>query len=1057
MGKFRSALVLSLGLMGCSFVLLQQEGAADPAGAAATLAEAQNDERPAREPVSARQVPLVVPIAEPPPITAPPKLLVTEAGEERPMIVERVNTEVVIRGQLAETTTTMLFRNPHERVLEGELDFPLPEGASISGFGLDVEGQLVDGVIVAKDEARVAFETEVRRGVDPGLAEWVRGNNFRTRVYPIPAGGTREIRVSYVHSLSGTAEESQYLLPMRHEHAIPEFSLRVEVVQGEVAPVVQEGPEGLEFSSWEDRWVTEHASENADLNWDLKLVIPNRKAQRVHVETDGQDHVFVVHDTITHTLEPEESWQPERALVYWDASLSRKGQMERDLEALQAMGENWPSLELDLVVLRDRPEPVESLSGFDALQAHLQELVYDGGTDLSGLEFPGEGTRGAYDLHLVFSDGMGNVGERPSALPTVPVFTVGSTSDANHLFLRDLSEGSGGAHLNLASQSVGDAVAAIGPDPYAFLGIEVLSGEVSEVYPNRRVPVVPRFNVSGRLDSEAAEIVLLYGRAGEVHRRVPVRLSSEGASSTGLVPRFWAQQKVNRLSAAANPDKKALLELGRRYGLVTPGASFLVLETLAQHIEHGVRPPDSRDALLKAWQAHQENKSRQEAEKEVSKVEEVVALWEKRVAWWEREVPKVTEVDSNTAEEGGELARAEEGRGHGGGRVRRRAAEAQRSRPTGNADAGEGARSPELQFESLEMEDAVEMHGMMGAQGALSHNPSAPVLHEAGEGAAASITVSAWDPTTPYMAVLKDADSLEKAYEAYVMQRAGYGSNPAYFLDCASYFFAQGRPELGRRVLTSVLDLELDNPALLRVVAYRLAETKDLDLAVRLLRAVLELRPEEPQSHRDLALMLARRAESLEAEQAGPEQLADFNEAMDLLHQVVMGDWQRFPEIEVIALMELNRLLAITEALPSGLQEDISRPELDPRLVRLLEVDVRISLSWDADLTDIDLWVLEPTGEKAFYRNTRTRIGGLVSKDYTQGYGPEEYLLKSAVSGEYTIQANYYGSSAQTLIGPATVKAVVITNWGRADEERQEITLRLGAVKEAVTVAKVSF
>ena len=346
MGKFRSALVLSLGLMGCSFVLLQQEGAADPAGAAATLAEAQNDERPAREPVSARQVPLVVPIAEPPPITAPPKLLVTEAGEERPMIVERVNTEVVIRGQLAETTTTMLFRNPHERVLEGELDFPLPEGASISGFGLDVEGQLVDGVIVAKDEARVAFETEVRRGVDPGLAEWVRGNNFRTRVYPIPAGGTREIRVSYVHSLSGTAEESQYQLPMRHEHAIPEFSLRVEVVQGEVAPVVQEGPEGLEFSSWEDRWVTEHASENADLNWDLKLVIPNRKAQRVHVETDGQDHVFVVHDTITHTLEPEESWQPERALVYWDASLSRKGQVERDLEALQAMGENWPSLRI---------------------------------------------------------------------------------------------------------------------------------------------------------------------------------------------------------------------------------------------------------------------------------------------------------------------------------------------------------------------------------------------------------------------------------------------------------------------------------------------------------------------------------------------------------------------------------------------------------------------------------------------------------------------------------------------------------------------------------------
>ena len=180
--------------------------------------------------------------------------------------------------------------------------------------------------------------------------------------------------------------------------------------------------------------------------------------------------------------------------------------------------------------------------------------------------------------------------------------------------------------------------------------------------------MVPRFNVSGRLDSEAAEIVLLYGRAGEVHRRVPVRLSSEGASSTGLVPRFWAQQKVNRLSAAANPDKKTLLELGRRYGLVTPGASFLVLETLAQHIEHGVRPPGSRPELLKAWEAHQENKSRQAAEKEVSKVEEVVAMWKKRVAWWERELPTATELDPNDAEEDGDRGRAEEGR------VRRREA-----------------------------------------------------------------------------------------------------------------------------------------------------------------------------------------------------------------------------------------------------------------------------------------------------------------------------------------------------------------------------------------------
>ena len=134
-----------------------------------------------------------------------------------------------------------------------------------------------------------------------------------------------------------------------------------------------------------------------------------------------------------------------------------------------------------------------------------------------------------------------------------------------------------------------------------------------------------------------------------------------------------------------------------------------------------------------------------------------------------------------------------------------------------------------------------------------------------------------------------------------------------------------------------------------------------------------------------------------------------------------------------------------------------SAPQLDPRLIKSLDLDVRISLVWDADLTDIDLWVTEPTSEKAFYQNPRTSIGGLVSRDFRQGYGPEEYVLKNAVDGGYRIQANYYGSSAQTLTGPATVKAVVYTNWGRPNEKRQEITLRLEGVREVADVGTVDF
>ncbi|MEK7484346.1 MAG: DUF2135 domain-containing protein, partial [Planctomycetota bacterium] len=181
----------------------------------------------------------------------------------------------------------------------------------------------------------------------------------------------------------------------------------------------------------------------------------------------------------------------------------------------------------------------------------------------------------------------------------------------------------------------------------------------------------------------------------------------------------------------------------------------------------------------------------------------------------------------------------------------------------------------------------------------------------------------------------------------------------------------------------------------------------------------------------------------------------DFEESMALLYQVVMGYWDRFSEIETIALMELNRVIAVTERLPQWKSLNIKYPALDTRLRKLLEIDVRILLSWDADLTDVDLWVLEPSGEKAFYGYQRTFMGGLVSRDFTQGYGPEEYCLKKLVPGSYEIQANYYGSTQQSLVGAATVKATIFTNYGRPDQQMKELTLRLGGVKEVVTIGKI--
>ena len=87
-------------------------------------------------------------------------------------------------------------------------------------------------------------------------------------------------------------------------------------------------------------------------------------------------------------------------------------------------------------------------------------------------------------------------------------------------------------------------------------------------------------------------------------------------------------------------------------------------------------------------------------------------------------------------------------------------------------------------------------------------------------------------------------------------------------------------------------------------------------------------------------------------------------------------------------------------------------------------------LTWDADNTDIDLWVTDPNGEKAFYGNRLTYQGGRMSLDFTGGYGPEEFSLKRAKPGKYRVEAQFYGDQRQMIAGPMTLQMKLATAFG---------------------------
>ncbi|MGA2257932.1 MAG: hypothetical protein ABSG53_24980, partial [Thermoguttaceae bacterium] len=336
------------------------------------------------------------------------------------------------------------------------------------------------------------------------------------------------------------------------------------------------------------------------------------------------------------------------------------------------------------------------------------------------------------------------------------------------------------------------------------------------------------------------------------------------------------------------------------------------------------------------------------------------------------------------------------------------------------------------------------------------------------------IEVKTWDPAAPYLRQLRAASSKE-AFAVYMRNRARFGDSPAFFVDCADYFFNQREPDLAIQILSNLAELELDDAAPLHILGHRLAQVGAFDLAVLTLEEVLRIRPEDPQSYRDLALVLAQRAEAAARLQAlvhngaktprAPPALpqgstseaarraigSDYARAVDLLTEVVVRRWDsRFAEIELPVLMELNRILV--KARNYGVEPG----KLDPRLVKPLDVDVRIVVTSCAGNSGAKLEVTEPSVERAGGNHAQTAIGGLVGRPYAFA-GPQEYLLHKAISGWYVVRVREAGNGNDSLLGPLTLRVDMYTQFGRENEQFRSLTVRLKNSREALTVGRIKF
>jgi len=161
-------------------------------------------------PAAASATGLVV-IDRPPPGWRPPPRVPHAFA---PLELHRHHVTVSIAGQVATTRIEQTFFNPNDRPLEGMYLFPVPRGAKLDGFAMDIDGKLTEAELLDAAKARKIYEDIVRSLRDPALFEYAGQDLFKVRIFPLEPRKEKRVKLEYAQLLTVDGGLLEYRLPL---------------------------------------------------------------------------------------------------------------------------------------------------------------------------------------------------------------------------------------------------------------------------------------------------------------------------------------------------------------------------------------------------------------------------------------------------------------------------------------------------------------------------------------------------------------------------------------------------------------------------------------------------------------------------------------------------------------------------------------------------------------------------------------------------------------------------------------------------------------------------
>jgi Vault protein inter-alpha-trypsin domain len=941
------------------------------------------------------------------------------SARSKALTIETMDMRVKLHGRTAETTLTLRFANPSSQSLEGEFVLDMPLGSVVTGYALDIGGAMVDGVLVPPYQARQAYEQRVAQRVDPGIVEVTYGSRFSTRVFPIFPRQGRTIRLSFVTPLD---PETGYTLPFGSSVSVGTLKLSIEATgEGEGTTPTVQLPRGVS-GKWGEKGLK---FEGDDIQLGGALKIQPTTAPKLTVSTHpGEGHFFDIIDSAgAPSAKSTESARGSGVVsgagtiaILWDRSRSRlDADHAKEVELLTKYLERAGTNTIRLVLFDSGGVEASTHSDDASLRTALKAVRYGGATSFATLT---NAALGKADTCLLVSDGLATLDRRDAFDPACRVFAITSSRDADRGFLGARARRSGGDLIDLASTTMDAALARMNRATPTV--VSVTDGE------GRRIDVATLDGGTNgwRIIGEApdrGDVIVTIAETGKANitRRYAMPSSAPVFGGPGAL---WAAHEIGANAADRKPD--ALLKLARRYSVASPLASFIVLESPQDYAQAQIDPPATYPkAQRAAYDNMKAEADRGRAVRVKNQSAAVARQFAAKRAWWlsPKEAKPTKERRSSGGGDGEIAVEASPAPAGADASVPQEEDRSPRQEIVVTAARRDGRSAPRPITRAQRNNDYPETSSQEEAGGARAQNqPRSKVVLET------------WNASRPYLDAINasTADPLK----AIAAQEKKYGTLPAFYLDVSAWYAEKGQKAEALRMAASALDLPARNNDTLAIVAARLLRLGETDRAIWLLEQLVTLEPDRPQPRRTLALALIQRSQA----QKGGAAKADLQRAFDLLAEVVNTPWDgRYPEIELIALNDANAIVSRLTALGG------STRALDDGLLQMLDADIRVVVEWNTKNSDMDLWVDEPDGERVIFNDPRSAKGGYLSRDMTQGFGPEEYFIRKAPDGTYTIRINTFATDRLNPNGPTTVTARLYRNFGRANQSEELIDLEV--------------